>query len=190
MSRIPPGLRELLFLDTDADSACSLRNLRWKQRERSPSSTTAPRPWFEHVGVLGFSAGGAALGFAISLLFLSHSAPYAPRRSDGLVSAQPLVGSSLPAGRKDSKSLLEPVDAPGTSTRTGHRQLHFNATKPRRSPMSPLLRSPTAGRIRQLPNNAPTMEILHLFLMRRADVPPAPEGPRRKRLSDTKPDRT
>ncbi len=55
-------------------------------------SSTVSYPWFERIGVSGFAASGATLGFAISLLFVLKASP--------VVSAphvQPIVTATRPA---------------------------------------------------------------------------------------------
>ncbi len=75
-------------------------------------------PWFESVGVSGFAAGGAAMGFAISLLLVWNSAPAAYEPSRLLATAQPLRGTGTRTGEKAAKPGLPAGSASGWSERS------------------------------------------------------------------------
>jgi hypothetical protein len=63
-------------------------------------------PWFERLGAPSFAAGGAALGFAVSLLFVWNSSPIAENSPTPLVPAQP------PLHRPEALIGRQPVRTP------------------------------------------------------------------------------
>ncbi len=68
-----------------------------------------PLPWFERVGPSGFAAGGAAIGFVMSLMFVLNSAPGAATAPTPLLSAQPRSGT-------ETQGIKQSVRAPVASS--------------------------------------------------------------------------
>jgi hypothetical protein len=65
-------------------------------------------PWFERVGPSGFAAGGAALGFAMSLLFVLNSAPGASNTPTPLLSAEPQRRSEIQGIKQSAQGPAAP----------------------------------------------------------------------------------